>query len=296
MYYDEYDMFQTCPAGTQPYTIRAGDTFYALAQRFNTTMAAIIAANPGVDPNRLQIGQRICIPGGTTPGQCPAGTTPYTIRAGDTFYVLAQRYNTTVAAIMAANPGVNPNRLQIGQRICIPGGTTPGQCPAGTMAYTIRAGDTFYVLAQHYNTTVAAIMAANPGVDPNRLQIGQRICIPGGTTPGQCPAGTTAYTIRAGDTFYILAQRYNTTVAAIMAANPGVDPNRLQIGQRICIPGGTTPGQCPAGTMAYTIRAGDTFYVLAQRYNTTVAAIMAANPGVDPNRLQIGQRICIPMA
>jgi LysM repeat protein len=51
-----------CPAGTTPYIIRAGDTFFSLARRFNTTVQAIIAANPGVDPNRLQIGQRICIP------------------------------------------------------------------------------------------------------------------------------------------------------------------------------------------------------------------------------------------
>jgi LysM repeat protein len=45
-----YNIFQTCPSGTQPYIIRAGDTYFSLAQRFNTTVAAIMAANPGVDP------------------------------------------------------------------------------------------------------------------------------------------------------------------------------------------------------------------------------------------------------
>ena len=51
-----------CPGGTI-YTVRAGDTLFAIAQRFNTTIQAIINANPGIDPNRLFIGQRICIPG-----------------------------------------------------------------------------------------------------------------------------------------------------------------------------------------------------------------------------------------
>ena len=124
--YGGYDVYQTCPSGTQPYTIRAGDTYYSLAIRFNTTVAAIMAANPGVDPNRLQIGQRICIPGAPVPGECPSGTQPYVIQAGDTLYALAIRFNTTVAAIMAANPGIDPNRLQIGQRICIPGAPVPG--------------------------------------------------------------------------------------------------------------------------------------------------------------------------
>lgn len=46
---------------------------------------------------------------------------------------------------------------------------------------------------------------------------------------------------------------------------------------------------CPSGSFAYTIKAGDTFWKLAKTYNTTVAAIQAANPGVNPNKLQIGQ-------
>jgi LysM repeat protein len=45
-----------------PYTVQSGDTYFKLAQRFNTTVEAIAAANPGVDPNNLQIGQTICIP------------------------------------------------------------------------------------------------------------------------------------------------------------------------------------------------------------------------------------------
>lgn len=44
----------------------------------------------------------------------------------------------------------------------------------------------------------------------------------------------------------------------------------------------------------YTIRAGDTLWNLAEQYNTTIEAIMAANPGIDPDNLQIGQMIMIP--
>jgi LysM repeat protein len=112
-------MSHCCPMGTFPYVIKAGDTFYLLAQRFHTTVAAITAANPGVDPYNLQIGQTICIPE-CTPPHCPMGTSPYVIKAGDTYYTLAKRFNTTVKAIAAANPGVDPNNLQIGQTICIP--------------------------------------------------------------------------------------------------------------------------------------------------------------------------------
>ncbi len=320
-----------CPTGYFSHTIQSGDTLAALARQYRTTVEAIMTANPGLNPNDLQVARIICIPGRSetleltdqteavetdaatafTQGNpadpveeatCPTGTFTYVVISGDTLYVLAQRYKTTVEAISRANPGINPNALQIGQRICIPGTAPqppqPGACPSGTFAYSVKAGDTLYALAARNNTTVDAIVRANPGINPNALQIGQRICIPGTAPqppqPGVCPSGTSVYAIKSGDTLFGLAQRYNTSVDAILRANPGLDPNRLYIGQQICIPGQPPAQQCPDGATAYTIKTGDTLFAIAERYNTTVDAILQINPGVDPSRLQIGQLICIP--
>ncbi|WFA08124.1 LysM peptidoglycan-binding domain-containing protein [Tissierella sp. Yu-01] len=296
---DNNKMGRTCPTGSFAYTIRSGDTLFKLAMTYRTTVEAIMALNPGINPNNLQIGQVICIPGSSTtpPTTCPTGSFAYTIRSGDTLFLLAQRFNTTVEAIMRINPGINPNNLQIGQVICIPGSVTPPPttCPSGSFAYTIRSGDTLYLLAIRYNTTVEAIMRINPGIDPNNLQIGQVICIPETTPPTRCPQGSFEYTIRQGDTLFSIANRYNTTVNAILALNPGLDPNNLRVGQIICVPE-ETPSRCPAGSFEYTIRQGDTLFSIANRYNTTVNAILALNPGLDPNNLRVGQIICIPGA
>lgn len=53
--------------------------------------------------------------------QCSTGTFPYTIQPGDTLWSLAQRYNTTVDAIVAASSAIAPDSLSVGQVICIPG-------------------------------------------------------------------------------------------------------------------------------------------------------------------------------
>ena len=49
-------------------------------------------------------------------------------------------------------------------------------CPQ-LIRHTIRAGDTIYRLAGHYQTTVERIFAINPGVDPYNLQIGSQLII-----------------------------------------------------------------------------------------------------------------------
>ena len=51
---------------------------------------------------------------------------------------------------------------------------------------------------------------------------------------------------------------------------------------------------CPMGSFLYTIRPGDTIWIIAQRYNTSINAIAAVNPGVNLYNLYIGQAICIP--
>ena len=168
------------------------------------------------------------------------------------------------------------------------------QCPPGTVLYIIQAGDTFYGLAQRYSTTVSAIISANPNVDPSRLQIGQNICLPVRQPEfPPCPEGN-YYTIRSGDTLYAIAQRYNVSLDDLREANPYVDPNRLRVGQVICIPVAVPPVTCPPNAMSYTIRPGDTFYRLAQSFRVSLDELLRLNPGVNPDALLVGQTICLP--
>ena len=49
------------------------------------------------------------------------------------------------------------------------------------------------------------------------------------------------------------------------------------------------------GTRFVQLRQGDTFWRLSQQYDTSVAAISAANPELDPRDLRPGQTVAIPL-
>ncbi|WP_352420366.1 LysM peptidoglycan-binding domain-containing protein [Proteiniborus sp.] len=233
--------------------------------------------------------------------RCPPFAEAYTVKQGDTVSKIAAEYNTTVAVIRFLNPTININRIQVGQVICVPRRVVTPPCPNGTI-YTIKAGDTFYKIADEFDITVRELQLANPLVNPFNLVVGQKICIPKPPAPPPEPPAIppcvdgTYYVIRSGDTFFSIANRFNTTVRELEEANPGVDPNSLVVGRIICIPRkvvppGTPP--CPGGAY-YTIEAGDTFFSIANRFGVTVRDLELANPGVDPTKLRIGQVICIP--
>lgn len=48
------------------------------------------------------------------------------------------------------------------------------------------------------------------------------------------------------------------------------------------------------GYDTYIVQPGDSLYSIARAYYTTISAIETANPGIDPNSLQIGQRLVVP--
>jgi len=46
--------------------------------------------------------------------------------------------------------------------------------------YTVKSGDTLGNIATSQGTTTQALQAANPSItDPNKIFVGQQICIPG---------------------------------------------------------------------------------------------------------------------
>ncbi len=66
-----------------------------------------------------------------------------------------------------------------------------------------------------------------------------------------CPAWAYPYTIKSGDSLWLIAQRFHTTIQEIASANSGLDVNNLYIGQMICIP--QRYGQTPAQSMTMGI-------------------------------------------
>ena len=161
----------------------------------------------------------------------------------------------------------------------------PPVIDTGVTEYVVRSGDTLWLLAQRFHTTVDAIKSLN-GLTGNTLYIGQILKIP---TAGASGGSYFEYVVRSGDTLWLLAQRYHTTVDAIMNLN-GLTGSSLSIGQILKIPSG---GATPIPYFEYTVRPGDTLWLLARRYGTTVSAIKNLN-GLSSDILNIGQILLIP--
>jgi LysM repeat protein len=121
----------------------------------------------------------------------------YTVQANDTLFSIATQFNVTVDDFILVNPALsaNPNSLSIGQNLAIPNcipqddtsveTTVVEESPvaatvsSGTVTHTVAQGETLFRIALQYNTSVEAIIAANPELGGGTLIIpGQVLVIP----------------------------------------------------------------------------------------------------------------------
>ena len=101
-------------------------------------------------------------------------------------------------------------------------------------------------------------------------------------TWGQVGQAAVSHQVAPGDTLWLISQRYNTTVAELLASNR-LTSSTIYPGQVLSI-----------ATKVHTVSPGDTMWLVAQRYGTSLPALIAANPNVSPNIIYPGQKINIP--
>lgn len=187
-------------AQTKIHEVKSGDTIGAIAVKYGVSQSDVIKANALSNAHKLKLGQKLRIP---KPTAKPVASKPqtsggYVVRNGDNDWSIAARFGVSSKQIRVMNPGVNWERLKIGQRLNVPGKTvakssvkpaaslashvkpTAAANPAAkSLAYAVRKDDNDWIIAKRFNTTPSKLHAANPNVKWNRLQIGQYIRIPG---------------------------------------------------------------------------------------------------------------------
>jgi membrane-bound lytic murein transglycosylase D len=111
---------------------------------------------------------------------------------------------------------------------------------------------------------------------------------------------TTEHTVRRGETLSHIARRYGTSVSALQLANVGVQPQRIKVGQRIRIPGGSqaaaaTAPAAPTRTRwtRHQVRRGDSLWSISRRYGVSVGQLQAWNGLGRRSKIMVGQSLRI---
>lgn len=153
------------------YTIRPGDTLYAIANQFGSSVPAIVQANalypPITDPNLIYPGLNLLI---RLPGMSQQSAVLHQVTEGDTLYRIAERYGVGLDMLAAINQMERPDILPVARLLSIP-----------AFVYEIEQGDTLSGIARKFGMPLNRLIAANegrPGFSLDLIYAGFRLVVP----------------------------------------------------------------------------------------------------------------------
>jgi LysM repeat protein len=173
--------------------------------------------------------------------------------------------------------------------------------------YVVQKGDYLSDIAWAFNTDWRTLSLYNCLPDPNLIEVGQQIFIPGNLSVREpeeevddeemfdATDDTSDYkrVVYPGETLEDIARQYGRTVDEIISRNGISDPESIEPGTMLRIPfsdSTTTP------VYEHVVYPGETIEDIARQYGTTVEAIMDMNGIVDPRSVTAGKKLLVPIS
>ncbi len=209
--------------GNLYHVVQAGQSFWAIAIAYKITIRDLEFWNNISRDSKLQIGQRLFIPGPNTKGYAtptpvgmilastpgPDGKVVHIVQAYNTLSTIAKAYGIKIDTILALN-GIQVDwPLRIGQKLLIrPSLVTPSPTPPpltplekltpasdGKYYHTVQSGETLYWIAKHYEVSLNDLMAWNGLNESSIIKPEQKLVLqvtpPATQTPTPAPATAT---------------------------------------------------------------------------------------------------------
>ena len=290
--------------------VTPGDSLWTIAQRYGVSITQLARWN-GINPQAFVYpGQRLVVWSRRAQDEIPegslSGTPPavYTVQPGDSLWTIAHRYRLTIAAIARWNHLGPDSLLHPGERLTL---HAPSPAPvlasiAGSAAsastavtaYTVRAGDSLWSIAQAYHVSVNRLALWNHLTPNTALQIGERLVVHPSSAP-LVASTSNVYTVQPGDSLWSIAQTYHVSVNRLALWNHLSPSTALQVGERLVVQP-TAGSRLPVNQLqriVYTVQPGDSLLAISQRFGVSVGNLRRWN-GVDANNLIFpGQRLTL---
>jgi len=187
------------PDGSIIHTVLEGHTFWAIAARYEVSIADLYLFNGLNEDSVLNPGDKLVIrlADGQPPPPTPTPPTTHTVREGESLWSIAATYKTDLDTLLWLNGVTIDHVVYAGYQVKVRlgEGEAPPPTPTPQQAHIVRAGDTLFGVALQYGLSLDDLLAWNHLSADTLLQIGQELLIhPPTPTPEPTPTPTPTMT------------------------------------------------------------------------------------------------------
>ncbi len=177
--------------------------------------------------------------------------------------------------------------------------------------HKVRNDETLSEIAEQYHTTLASIRSAN-GIRGNTIRAGSHLMIPVATKPLSAYAQSADqrraktqnrkrkgnrvdHIVVAGESFWSIGRRYGVSIRSLAGWNGMAPRDTLSVGQKLVVwtsqPSAALSSNGTTRKVRYTVRNGDSLYLIANRFRISIADLVRWNKIDKGKYLQPGQKL-----
>lgn len=271
-------------AGGSTVVVQRGDTLSGICVRHRVKMSAVVAANPGLNPNHIRVGQKIVLPGAAVAAVAEKPAAKVKLAAAD-------------APVTAAN-----TTAPVKTKSAFKAYTGP------TKTYKVRSGDSLGKIAYESGITIRALKDLNK-LTKDSIRVGQELLIPAEKVvakPAAKDAGKSAAKAPAakkdakepkkeGAEKKEAAAPVAETTSLSNAVETAAAVPPAEVAPAPAAAESATPDSAPASSSAtYTAKDGDDIVSIAIAYGISPSRLMDLNDLKAGDSIKAGQVLKLP--
>jgi LysM repeat protein len=180
-------------------TVREGETLSEIADRLGVPMSRLMKLNGISDPNLVEAGRVLTVPGssggGNSRAAAPTGGGTVTVKEGETLSQIAERHGMSMERLMAINGISDPDHVEAGRSLRVSGAVAAapsGGYRRGASEHVVRPGESLSTIADGYGVPMSRLVSINAISDPDLVQAGTRLKLKGNPAASPAPAAAVA--------------------------------------------------------------------------------------------------------
>ena len=241
---------------TSSYTVKAGDTLYAIASRYGLSVASLKALN-NLSSNLIHVGQTLKVSGTTSTNQSNQTSSQtsnnngatnsgnqsgsYTVKAGDSLWGISHKYGMSIDSLKSLN-NLSSNFIYPGQVLKV--GQSSSQSNTASKpstsqstnssnqsgSYTVKAGDSLWGISHKYGMSIDGLKSLN-NLSSNFIYPGQVLKVgqsssqsntaskPSTSQSTNSSNQSGSYTVKAGDSLWGISHKYGMSIDGLKSLN-----------------------------------------------------------------------------
>ena len=241
---------------TSSYTVKAGDTLYAIASRYGLSVASLKALN-NLSSNLIHVGQTLKVSGTTSTNQSNQTSSQtsnnngatnsgnqsgsYTVKAGDSLWGISHKYGMSIDSLKSLN-NLSSNFIYPGQVLKVgqsnnqsnttskPSASQSTNSGSQSGSYTVKAGDSLWGISHKYGMSIDSLKSLN-NLSSNFIYPGQVLKVgqsssqsntaskPSTSQSTNSSNQSGSYTVKAGDSLWGISHKYGMSIDGLKSLN-----------------------------------------------------------------------------